>query len=166
MLWQSWLIDAGRIPRSPGGPGIEHFHRSSPARSGPPQDMPPRPVSEPPPRWRNWLILVGLVATSLLLFRPAMGGSTTTNLNFTQFQNDVSGNKIATAQIDPNGAITGTLKSGGKYTSQIPAALQDNQLSSLLQSHHVQIVGIGSSTSVWSVLLSFLPLLLFFGLFY
>jgi len=118
------------------------------------------PAPPPPPRWRNWLIILGLVATVLLLFRPAMQGRSVTDLTYTQFTNKVEQNQVSTATIDSDGGVTGKLKNGTEYQSQIPTALNDNGLSSLLQSHNVQITAQGTpGITLLSVLLSFLPLL-------
>ena len=45
------------------------------------------------------------------------------------------------ATIDSNGGVSGTLTDGTAYTTQIPVALQDTNLSTLLQEHGVQITG-------------------------
>jgi cell division protease FtsH len=112
------------------------------------------------------LLLAGVALTLLLLFTPSMGSSKPTHkLNYTTFLNDVQANKVKSASIDPNGAITGTLTNGDKYTSQIPIALRDSQLAPTLKSHNVTITGVGQGSSVLATILSFLPLLLFIALF-
>jgi len=77
----------------------------------------------------------------------------------------VQGNHVKTASVNPSGAVTGDLKNGNSYTTQIPTALNNSQLTGILQSHRVTITGVTSSTSIWDVIGSFLPLLLFIGLF-
>ena len=106
-----------------------------------------------------------MVITLLLLFAPSVKTTPTKALNYTQFQAQVKAHKIKTASINPTGAVTGTLKGGDDYTSQIPTALQDNQLAGLLKANDVTITGVGSSSTVLDDILSFLPLLLFVGFF-
>jgi cell division protease FtsH len=140
-------------------------HYTSPAKPGPPKE-PPRPgAPPPPPRWRSWLLLIGILLTFLLLFVPAPSTKKTTTLNYSQFVSKVDGNEVKTASINPSGAVTGELKNGDNYESQIPTALNTSQLSASLQQHKVTITGVGSSTSAWTVILAFLPLVLFIALF-
>jgi cell division protease FtsH len=142
-------------------------HRSSPAKTPPPNDRPPAPAPPRPPRWRVALVLLGVLLTVLLLFPPSMGTSTPNHTyNYTKFVNQVTANKVRTATIDTNGKITGQIKNGDDYTSQIPTALRDLRLAPLLKQHHVQVTGKGPpGTSLLSILLSILPLLFFVGIF-
>jgi cell division protease FtsH len=92
-------------------------------------------------------------------------GPVVTNLNFSSFLGKVNANQVSTATIDSNGKVTGALKGGQHYSSQIPLALGDNQIAPTLQSHGVSITGVGPSSSLVPTLLSFLPFVLFLGLF-
>jgi cell division protease FtsH len=140
-------------------------HATGSARPGPSRDRPPAPAPPPPPRWRAWLLLVGLLATVLLLFTPRSSSTPTHSYSYSKFLSEVQANNIHTASIDPNGAITGALKKGGNYTSQIPVAINDASLAPTLKAHDVTVTGVGSSSSVLATLLSFLPLLLLIGVF-
>ncbi|HUC35943.1 MAG TPA: ATP-dependent zinc metalloprotease FtsH [Acidimicrobiales bacterium] len=140
-------------------------HATSPAKPGPPREPQRSPAPPPPPRWRAWLLLAGVIVTLLLLFGPSPSTTTTHNYNYSQFLSQVEHNHVKTASIDPSGAVKGGLTNKSDYTTQIPTALNNSQLTGLLEAHHVEITGVASSTSVLSVLLSFLPLLLFVGLF-
>ena len=92
-----------------------------------------------------------------------MRGTEPTALTYSQFLDDVRADTVQTATIDANGGVSGQLKDGTEYRSQIPIALQD---STLLEQHDVQVTGQGpASATVLSVILSLLPLLLFVGLF-
>ena len=51
-------------------------HHSTSAKTPPPNDRPPAPAPPPPPRWRMALIVLGLLITVLLLFRPSIGTGT------------------------------------------------------------------------------------------
>jgi cell division protease FtsH len=84
--------------------------------------------------------------------------------SYSAFLSQVQSNHIRSAVINPAGAVSGTLTSGTGYTSQIPAALPDPQLPALLRAHHVAITGVGTQTSIGSVIVSLLPLLFFVGL--
>jgi cell division protease FtsH len=110
-------------------------------------------------------LALGLFVTVVLLSLPSMTSTTTVKLNFSTFLARVEANKVTTASIDPAGAVTGKLRGGDDYTSQIPTVLDDTSLTSLLSAHHVAITGVGASSSVLDDLLSFLPFLFFIGLF-
>ena len=72
--------------------------------------------------------------------------------------------EIATAVIDPGGAVSGTLENGGDYATQIPIALQDPGLAEELRASGVEITGEAEpGATVLSVILSFLPFLLLIG---
>jgi len=144
-------------------------HATAPARPPGPSDAKRTkgPAPPPPPAWRNWLIVIEALATVLLLFGPLMStGPSVTTLTYTRLYNDVVSNKVATASIDANGRVTGTLRGGQHYQSQIPTALGDTSLSSVLRQHGVQITGRPpSSGGALSTILSFVPFLLFIGIY-
>ncbi|MGA3216915.1 MAG: ATP-dependent zinc metalloprotease FtsH [Acidimicrobiales bacterium] len=144
---------------------MQHRHFTSSASSGPPRDPPPPSPAPPPPKWRWWLVLFGLLATILLLWSPTMKTTTTVTFNYSTFLARVDANKVKTASIDPNGGVTGTLRNGDDYTTQIPVVLNDAQLAPTLKSHDVAVTGIGPSSDLVGDLLAFLPLLIFIGLF-
>ena len=107
-----------------------------------------------------------MIVTLLLLFAPGLKTTTTTkNLTYTKFLADVKAHQVKTASINPTGGVTGGLKGGDNYTSQIPTALVDNQLAPVLKDNGVTITGVGGTSSLVTDLLSFLPLLLFIGVF-
>ena len=144
-------------------------HRSSSAKSGPPNDPPAPPPAErkPAPRWTHTLWIVGLVATLLLLFLPGSATSTT-SLTFSDWKAKVDADQVRTAVIDPSGKVTGELtdKSKTHYSSRIPAALKDDTLTAELTQHHVTISGVATGTSFWSVVGGLLPLLLLVGVYF
>jgi cell division protease FtsH len=132
----------------------------------PPDKTPVRVPPPPPPKWRNWLLPVGILATVLLLLHPSTGGSSPTKLSYTDFVTDVTANKVTTATIDPTGAVTGKLAAGGTYSTRVPVAIKDDSLSPLLLAHKVQVTGSNPSTTTFaSVLISLLPLILLVGAF-
>src|SRR5438132_963676 len=65
-----------------------HVHRSTPAKSGPPNDPPQPPARKPTPRWLHVVWLIGLLATLLLLFTPSSSPATT-SLSFTDWKTKV-----------------------------------------------------------------------------
>jgi cell division protease FtsH len=136
------------------------------AKSEPPSDR-RRPTAgpPPPPGWRNWLLVLGLVVSMLILFWPQSAPSVS-ELSYSAFLSRVRADGVATAEIDPSGAVHGTLKAGGDYATQIPTALQDTELAHLLEGHQVQITGKAApGTTALSVILSFLPFLLLIGVY-
>jgi cell division protease FtsH len=144
---------------------MQHRHLTNSANPGTPRDRQPAPAPPPPPKGRWWLLVIGLAATALLLFGPNMSSTTTFSYSYSKFLSQIEANKISTASIDPNGGVTGKLKNGDDYTSQIPLALNDSQLAPTLKAHKVAVTGIGPTSSLLEDLLSLLPLLLFIGIF-
>jgi len=140
-------------------------HLTGAARPGSPNDRPPAPAGPPPPRWRMWLLPAGIFITVLLFFIPHMSSTTTKSFTYSKFVSEVTSGDVRTASVNPGGAITGTLKGGDDYTSQIPTAIADTQLAPTLKSHDVDVTGVAQGSSVLTDLLSFLPLLLFVAFF-
>jgi len=101
----------------------------------------------------------------LLFLRPSTTTSSPTKLTYTDFVNAISANKVVNASIDTAGNVSGKLKNGTSYTSEIPTALNDTPLSTLLLDHKVQVTGTVNTTSLLSVIESLIPFALFFGLF-
>jgi cell division protease FtsH len=135
------------------------------AKSDPSTDRRRPAAPPPPPAWRNWLLVVGLVVSVLILFWPQREPSVS-ELSYTEFLSRVKSGEIATAVIDPGGAVSGTFENGGDYATQIPIALQDPDLAKELQASGVEITGEGEpGASIFSVILSFLPFLLLIGVY-
>ncbi|MFD7585730.1 ATP-dependent zinc metalloprotease FtsH [Kitasatospora sp. NPDC059811] len=151
-------LRAARHPATPPPPGGGPERPRTPG--GPP---PPKP---PPPAMRRWLLPVAVLVTLLLLILFSRSGSTGANYGYTDFLNRVGAGQVQTVDITDTGGVTGTLKDGTHFTSQIPTALDTSQLSGELAGQHVDITASHSGgSSIWSTLLLFLPLLLFGGLF-
>jgi cell division protease FtsH len=130
-----------------------------------------RPLPPPvrPPRWRPWLILIGVLATLGLLFASSANSTPkTTSLTFSQFNTDVTSNLVKTAHVASSGAVSGVLADGHHYSTTIPTALADPSLTALLQAHHVDISASVASTglTVGSVIVDLLPLLAFVAFFF
>ena len=135
------------------------------AKSDPSTDRRRPAAPPPPPAWRNWLLVVGLIISVLILFWPQREPSVS-ELSYTEFLSRVKSGEIATAVIDPGGAVSGTFENGGDYATQIPIALQDPDLAKELQASGVEITGEGEpGASVLGVILSFLPFLLLIGVY-
>jgi cell division protease FtsH len=140
-------------------------HHTSPAKSGPPRDTPPKPAPPPPPRWRNWLLPIGLLISAILLFGPNMGQSSVENLAYTQVKQQVQAGKVQSITISNDGSISGKLKSGQSFESHAPGNVEDPDFIRQLEAQRVEITGTGPTTSVLEVVLSFLPFILLVGLF-
>jgi cell division protease FtsH len=140
-------------------------HLTGTAKPGQGSDRPPAPAGPPPPRWRMWLLPVGIFLTVLLFVIPHMSSTTTKSFTYSKFLSEVTSGGVKTASVNPGGAITGTLKGGDNYTSQIPTAIDDQQLAPTLKAHHVNVTGVGAGSALLGDLLAFLPLLLFVAFF-
>jgi len=140
-------------------------HLTSSAKPGEPKDRPAAPAPPPPPKWRRWLLGAGLLITLVLFLLPTMTSKPTKSLSYSGFLSDVDAGKVRTASVNPGGSISGTLKDGEAYSSQIPTAITDTQLAPALKAHDVDVTGVGAGSALLDDLLSFVPFLLFIGLF-
>jgi cell division protease FtsH len=129
---------------------------SKQASTPPPGDKPgaKTPPPAPPPRWRHWLLPVGLVVAFFLwLYLPGLHTTAQTTLTYTQFLKDVSAHTVKTITIAQSGGTsTGTLTSGSNYSVVIPAQAGQDLLNTL-QSDGVQITSSTSSTGFGTQLL-------------
>jgi cell division protease FtsH len=113
-------------------------------------------------------LVFGVLLTVLLFLIPSMTGKSTPNHSFTysDFLGQVSANQVKTATISASGHVSGALKNGDNYTSQIPTAIRDDQLAPTLRQHNVQIKGTApTGTTLLSVIVSLLPLVVIIGLY-
>jgi cell division protease FtsH len=140
-------------------------HPTGSAKPGEPNDPPRAPAPPPPPRWRVWLLPAGILITFLLLSLVHTSNTPTKNFTYSKFLSQVEAGDVRTASVNPSGGVTGTLKGGDNYTSQIPTAIDDRQLAPTLKAHNVNITGVGQGSALLADLLSFLPLLLFIAFF-
>jgi cell division protease FtsH len=109
--------------------------------------------------------LLGALLTILLFWSPSVTTTKTVNLNYSSFVSRVDANQVKSASINTNGAVTGKLKNGDNYTSQIPTVLSDPQLATTLRAHDVAVTGVGPTSDLVADLLYLLPFLVFVGLF-
>ncbi|MGW2870352.1 ATP-dependent zinc metalloprotease FtsH [Kitasatospora sp. NPDC001225] len=168
-------LRVARHPTTPPGSGPDPGPRQGwgqPRGQGPgpgrnQRPGPGGPAKPPPPSWRRWLLPVAVLVTLLLLVLFSNPGKPGTRYGYTDFVNRVDAGQVQTVDVSDTGAVSGTLKDGTRFSSQIPTALDTSQLSSALSDHHVTVTGSRSSGggSIWSSLLLFLPLLIFGGLF-
>jgi len=132
---------------------------SKQASPPPPGDKPRQGAPPPPkpPRWRHWLLPVGLmVAFFLWLYLPALHTSSQTSLTYSQWLADVNKHVVKTVTIaQPGGTSSGALKDGTNYTVVIPPQASQAMLNEL-QSNGVQITSSTSSPGFGSELLSWL----------
>ncbi|WP_435120622.1 ATP-dependent zinc metalloprotease FtsH [Amycolatopsis thermoflava] len=136
------------------------------AKPGPPPDPAPKPQPPKPPAWQRWLspllwlVVLGAVLGPIWLFSP--GGST---LPYTEFVAKVDANQVEKVTVDDVGTVTGTLRDGTAFSSQVPTALGDTGLERRLTDHGVAVTG-KLHTSWTSLLVTFLPVVLLIGLFF
>ncbi len=112
-----------------------------------------------------WLLPIGILITLLLLYIPHMSSTTTKSFSYSKFVSEVTSGQVKTASVNPGGAISGSLKGGDDYTSQIPTAITDTQLAPTLKAHDVDVTGVGQGSALLEDVLSFIPFLLFIAFF-
>ncbi|MEU7090637.1 ATP-dependent zinc metalloprotease FtsH [Kitasatospora aureofaciens] len=161
-------LRALRHPATPPGSGPGSGPGRAPGGWPPPGPggTPPKPPPSPSPL-RRWLLPVAVLVTLLLLVLFSKSPPTGPRYGYTDFLNRVDTGQVQTVDVTDTGGVTGTLKDGTHFTSQIPTALDTSQLSRALSDQHVNVTGTrsGGGSSIWSTLLLFLPLLIFGGLF-
>jgi cell division protease FtsH len=108
-------------------------------------------------------MVLGVLIALALFTRPSAPKAKT--LTYSAFRAAVQADRVATAAIDVDGHVSGDLKQGGGYTSQVPIALRDDQLAAMLEQHGVEVKGVGPHTSGLSVFLGLAPILLMVGVF-
>ncbi|WP_327072655.1 ATP-dependent zinc metalloprotease FtsH [Kitasatospora purpeofusca] len=141
-------------------------HPTGRATPGPPRE-PPKPAPTPPPAWRRWLVPTAVAITLLLILLSRSPSGSGTHYSYSDFVGKVDAGQVRTVEITDKGAITGELKDGTKFSTQIPTVLNSSALTAQLQFQHVDITAKQSSSgsSFFSVLLAVLPLILIAGLF-
>lgn len=145
---------------------VARMHRTGSARPGPPPDRPSAPVPPPPPRWRNWLLIAGLILSLALFFLPIPTTVGVEQLSYSQLKEDISAGQVSSVALGPDGSISGTLTNGTKFTSSYPVSLPDPQFTQLLDQHNVQVTTQPAETSIGSIFVNLLPLLLLGALFW
>ncbi|MFZ0665287.1 MAG: ATP-dependent zinc metalloprotease FtsH [Acidimicrobiales bacterium] len=112
-----------------------------------------------------WFVIAGVLLLAILFIHLDTDTTPTQNFTYTNFVNEVTTNKVATAAITSTGAVSGKLRSGAAYTSEIPVALDSTSLSPLLLEHKVQVTGTNpSTTSVLVIFLDLLPIIFIIGI--
>jgi cell division protease FtsH len=141
----------------------------------PPGDKPVRTAPPPPPRWRHWLWPITLIVMLLLYtFLPALHGSTSAQLSYSQFISDATAHKIKTVTFESgasgsNTVAFGDLTSGKSYTTVIPGqattALSQQLTTDGVTSVNAQPPSSGLGSVLLSLLIILLPLGVLFYLF-
>ncbi|MGI5336231.1 ATP-dependent zinc metalloprotease FtsH [Streptomyces sp. CA-181903] len=147
---------------------LPHRHLAPPGRPGPPPEPPRRPPPQPKPGWGRWVLAFVLVLfVIVILLARGLPGGRTHEQSYSDFVAKVDAGQVRSVDIGDKGTVTGRLKDGTEFTTQLPTALGAGQLEQRLQAQHVEITASRSGQgSPWlSVLLAFLPLL-FLGAFF
>src|SRR5512142_1645697 len=99
---------------------MEGIRPMSKQATPPPRGDKPAPGSAPPPppRWRHWLLPIGIIAALFLwIFLPAVHQASQTSLTYSKFLSDASAGKVKTITLaQAGGTSTGTLKDGTNYS--------------------------------------------------
>jgi cell division protease FtsH len=83
-------------------------HRTGSARSGPPPERSPAPAPPPSPRWRNWLLVAGVVLTVALFLLPAPSKGNVQQLSYSKLKSDIAAGQVASVALGSDGSISGS----------------------------------------------------------
>ncbi|MEV4603403.1 ATP-dependent metallopeptidase FtsH/Yme1/Tma family protein [Amycolatopsis sp. NPDC049253] len=108
--------------------------------------------------------MIAAVATLVLIAGIGLWSPPPPALAYTELLSKVDADQVREIKIEGDGAVTGTLRTGTGFSSQLPTALGDTRLEVKLRDKNVAITGVKSGgTAFFSTLQGFLPFLLFFG---
>ena len=129
---------------------------------------PPGPGGPTPPLRRTAITMTVIAAVVLLLLQVSTFGTSTDSWTYTRLLTQVQADQVVEVDISADGRVTGRTRSGKEFTSQVPTALQDDELLSALTAHDVDVTARApsSTTGVVAVLLGWLPFLLIGGFLY
>jgi cell division protease FtsH len=136
-------------------------------RSGDPAQPPERPGRQGRQSGRSgYLLFLVLILAWVLILAFANRAPTPTTLSYSTFLGKAAARQVKTASIDASGKITGTLKNGEHYASQVPTALGASDLASVLTRDGVDVSATGPGTSWLTIVLTLLPIVLVGGFIY
>ncbi|WP_431934313.1 ATP-dependent zinc metalloprotease FtsH [Nonomuraea jabiensis] len=134
------------------------------AKPGPPNEPTPPSTPPSPAAWWRWLLPIGsLILLVWVLAIITTTGSGGTTYSYTDFVGKVAAGQVQAVTIDDQGAVSGRLSNGTRFTSQIPTALNVSQLEPQLRDHHVEITATKQGNALISFLVGFLPFALIIG---
>ncbi|MET8701412.1 ATP-dependent zinc metalloprotease FtsH [Kitasatospora sp. NPDC004723] len=144
------------------------LHPTGRAKPGLPPDL-PQPAKRapaPPPGRRRWLLPVTIAVVLLIVLLTRVPSGSANRYSYTDFTGKVGAGQVKTVEITDKGAVSGTLKDGTKFTTQLPTALDSSGLTRQLESQQVEITAKpASGGSALTTLFLFLPLIVLVGLF-
>jgi cell division protease FtsH len=146
---------------------------SKPVRSVPPGDHQPAPAPPDPPRWRQWLIPLGLLITVWLIFGSVFANTSTVAVGYGALVNQIQQKHIDTLVLASDGTITGVYRSdfekGAVFRSAYPTALAGPDPDFLSAVRNPALVphftAVQATPPLIDTLLTFLPLILLVGYF-
>lgn len=113
----------------------------------------------------RWLVVGLLVAGSAVLFSSLFDARQGEDLTYTEFVSAVEDGEVERVTIDPEGRVEGELTDGTRFTTVIPTALAEEELTRTLHEEGVEIEAQPPSDGFWMAVLSFLPFLLIIAFF-
>lgn len=119
---------------------------------------------------RNFLFLIAsLIVVVVLLVTQFGGGTTPTDLTFSELEEKIASGEIVEATVlDRSHEVTGTLRSGEEFRASFPSASTDEVFSELRDAQpEIALDTDPERQSIWlSLLYSLLPILLLVGVFF
>ena len=132
-----------------------HFDEEPGGRAGESESR--RPAS----RWAQVLVLIAIAAAIAAIAFAGSGKTTTLSYDYTTFLNNVVANNVHEVTISSTGSVTGTLNDGRTFGTTVPTGVGDTGLLATLRDHDVVVKATVAHESLWSVLLSLVPWIIF-----
>ncbi len=114
--------------------------------------------------WKRWLLPVLAVLALGFLFAQIFATPSTNELSYTQFLDRVQASKVAKVTVGPDGRVTGSMKSGERFRTTIPTALDNGDLEQTLRDKGVTIdARAPSDNGLLAIVVNLLPFVLIIG---
>lgn len=113
----------------------------------------------------RWLVVGVVVAGLALLLTNLLGPQPSEQLPYSEFLDRVRAGDVAEVTIDPQGRVEGELDDGSTFSTVIPTALRQEELTRTLREQEVRIEATAPTDGFWTAVVSFLPFLLIIAFF-
>jgi cell division protease FtsH len=139
------------------------------ARSPDRPQVPPPPAGPsgtgPPAGRRNWMVWAAIIVVAVVLLTRLERAPEPIEYRYSAFLEQVDRGAVATAEISPDGSVTGDLSGdpADRYTTSLPVGLAGEGMLARLESHGVEVTAVDQANSTAVQILGWLFALLPFA---